>query len=363
MRLSIQTWMLMALFNVTVLILFCKKTFITHKNKGDINKNIKFTFTLLFVITAVLSMVFPRPTPIPIVISGVISFIIALFLSYSIAYSDLNNIDHHILQDHFTIITVFFCVIITILGYLNDRDLVYFIDNEPFKPTIIYYVYQYISYGFMLWLEIKLAKVHFRGVKQHKITSVRIRNTLIFIGWCDAILCFGAVLINLMLSHMHVDTFFLNNVFHSMKGFAALFIALGKLSQKSYNNSLDYVASKIDGVIQKQNECLSRLHQVVVGITPIVQLPDKSVRDVRIMSEIGNGCRVICTNIPRRKRISSKEMAKYIYNNQNTILRYGSHPPLQKVFFPRWYYLSVYKHLQNKQSTSMKGSNVKWTDT
>jgi hypothetical protein len=212
----------------------------------------------------------------------------------------------------------------------------------------------------MLWLEIRLARVYLGNILKYKNTNVRIRNTLIFIGWCICILCFGSVLINLTLSRQNIDIRPLNNFFHSMKGFAVLFIALGEISQKSYNKFLSNIANKIDNAIEKLNKEIRELHEIVVSITPIVQLPDKSIKEVRIMSELGHGCRVICTNIQHPKRVSSRLMAIYIFNNTDKILGYGHYPPLQKIIFPKLYYLLVYRHLRRLDSKSKKESNLKW---
>ncbi len=350
----------MALFNIIVLIVFCLKTIKRCLNQNIKLNDIKFTSALSCAIIAVLSMIFPRPTPAPIVVIGVISFIFSLSFAYSIAYSDFNRIEHYMVRDRFTLTTLFFCVTISTLGYLNGENLVYFIENEPFKPTTIYYAYQYISYGFMLWLEVRLARVYLGNILRYKNMNVRIRSTLIFMGWCVTILCFSSIIINLILSHIGINIRPLNNFFHSMKGFAALFIALGELSLKPYNKLVNGIANKIDNILQEQENKIHQLHSAVVSIVPVVQLPDRAVREIRIMAELGTGCRAICTNIPHPKRVSSAMMAEYIFDNKDNVLEYGSYSPLQKIFFPKLYYLLVYRHLHRMFSTSTTGDNIKW---
>lgn len=350
----------MVLLNLAVLALFFAKAINRYIHEGIKINDIKFILAILCAIIALSIMIFPRPTPMPIVVIGFITFIFALSLAYSITYSDLNRVSHHILQDKFTPITILFCIIISVLGYLNGDNLVYFIENESYRPTVTYYAYQYISFGFILWLVIRLTKVYLGKILKYKNTTIRIRHTFIFTGWCIAILCYTSVIINLILSHINIDTHPLNEFFNSAKGFAALFIAIGEITQKSYNKLLDNIAAKIDNLTEKLNKKIHELHEVVVAITPIVQLPDKSVKEIRIMAEIGHSLRVICTNIQHPERISPKLMAKYVFDNKNKTLGYGHYPPLQRITFPKLYYLLIYRHLQELDSISKKGTYPKW---
>jgi hypothetical protein len=227
-----------------------------------------------FAVVAMVSSI-PRPTTLWLRIICVISTYQALLIYfYNIKQVTEGRIIYFYKQPLY-IITVIISAIVITLDVFGRDNLTWFVNDEPYVPTPVYYASHITFYSVGIYLGILGFVQEIRFAKRDVADIVKLRNSIgifiFFLVWVSAIL----VEFNLLLSFFYGDMYrhSINQIYHAIKLIFGIMILFASIP----SSVMEYAVSPIRYLTRYQQRrdqaLIAYLHARMTRIVPIVRLP------------------------------------------------------------------------------------------
>lgn len=218
------------------------------------------------------------------------------------------------------------------LEHLRRDNLGSFIDNEPFRPTALYYSSYLLFYGIVLFVAVLCAKLHFEGLRSSSALSFRFRTSLGLLSFL--LICFAALVVlgNLTISMLYGDTYrpSINKLYHALKPLVGLAVATASAPAGVIAFLLQPFIIVQRKRQAKEQELTRYLHSRIAQITPTVRLSSEQPSTLRCQVEIDDARELIWSHQQGQQRISAQAEATLLWKlllSKTTFHTVGTHEP------------------------------------
>lgn len=243
-------------------------------------------------------------------------------------------------------------LIVVTMSYAERSNLTWFVDNEPYDPTRMYYLSQILFYGVGLWIGILGIKQGIQFSRTIVLLQYKVRTWLNI--WVFVLITVGVITVetNLVLSLLDGDTYrrALNTLYHGLK------IALGAtlLMSGVPSSALARVDVPLGYLARRRNQARQRhityLHERLTRVVPIVRLTlEHGEHAVRQRIEIGDARDIIWSHTKHSGPVSPQEEAELLFALNQANVTFSQPGPYQAAVIPHdgmQHNLAVARHLK-----------------
>ncbi len=236
-----------------------------------------------------------------------------------------------------------------VLEYLRRDNLGSFIDNETFRPTIIYYMSYVLFYSVVFIVSILILRMNWKswGISSAVIYRSRMVLNMLTFG----LICCGPVLVyvNLLFSILYGDKYRLqlNELYQGLK----IVIGLTVISTASVASLITACTKALRPLharweAQQQLE-IQYLWVKITDVVPAIRLSPEPQSTLRCLIEIDDAREIIWSHRDRRTVITAREEANLLYHLLQTETIFSNAGPYRP---PSTYYRTAkHNHFVVKQ--------------
>jgi hypothetical protein len=216
----------------------------------------------------------------------------------------------------YAIITIISLVVI-IIGFFDQNNLTWFVDNRPFQPTAIYYASHIIFYSVGLYIGIL-------GVKQQYLFSKRINSTtLMFRNWLNALafllVALGALIVDVnVLIYILIGDIYryaLNQFYHELRIVFGITILILSATSPILVKILVPVNYLVQQRHRRKQVLITYLHEKLTQLVPAVRLPvEQGEHTIRQLVEIGDARDIVWSHVCHPGPITPAEEAELLFS-------------------------------------------------
>ena len=310
----------------------------------------------LFLASAILILfstasAIPRPSSLWMRIITVITTHQSLLMVYSGIIQITQNEERPFYSRKSYVFVTALSILNIIIEYFRRDNLGSYIDDEVYRPDIIYFSSYILFYLIWLSLCIMITNQCRYLIKQSAALVYQTRATISLIAFAFASLSAVLIEINITLSITSGDAYraSLNEVYHMLKPPIGLMFLICSLPSQLLSKLLSPIRYIRTIQHEHQKALMSYLHQKIIQIAPTVHLPLTNITELDMEIEIGDARELIWSNTPHSNPITAKEEARALFTllQHKTILdEPGEHPIPVTKYDAIKHNLMVAKHLR-----------------
>lgn len=231
-----------------------------------------------------------------------------------------------------------------------------FADTRSISPSVMYYGYHFFYFLTELVIEYSTVAMLVKSPhRQHIDLVYRARWAMILAGMVALFMSGLVMVISVPVDVAFNAIYYATYIFYFLNFIGFILLALGTLPKFVLSTGIRPIEFIVTRKQRQEDEYLSYLHQKLVMIVSMVQLPDGHISPLRRFVEIAHARRIFWTTIPYQESYTALDEAKIIYAQlaaHTPIRRAGSYSPPPKLHDPKPYYLALAQHLKQLEEAA-----------
>jgi uncharacterized membrane protein len=259
----------------------------------------------------------PRPTSLWLrsicVVATHQSFLIYYLNCEQIIREEISNFLKRKLYIIVTLISVF----IVVIEYFRRGNLGWFVDNDIYHPTFVYYASQILFYAVMLYVGICGIKIQYQSLLNSKPLVYLVRNTLGVLIFLLVLISAMIAEINLCLSIFYGDMYryTLNEIYQGLKPLFGIVILLAAAPSPILARIFAPIKNYfIKRRYRQEAVLIGYLHEKLTRVVPIRRTLDQKEHSIRRIVEIGDARDILWSHTCHQDPITAMQEAQLLFS-------------------------------------------------